>query len=65
MEGNPKAPRFHIEHHSEPPREAYHQHVSENNFFSEKLKQFFRFNYAAGEKGLASREYRFDECSAA
>jgi len=30
MEGaNPKAPKFHIEHHMEAPREAYVQHVRE------------------------------------
>jgi hypothetical protein len=28
MEGNPKAPRFHIEKQPEPPREAYIQVVS-------------------------------------
>lgn len=27
MDGNPKAPRFHVEPHIEPPREAYAQHV--------------------------------------
>lgn len=27
MEGNPKAPRFLVEPHIEPPREAYVQHV--------------------------------------
>lgn len=27
MEGNPKAPRFLVEQHIEPPREAYKQHV--------------------------------------
>jgi hypothetical protein len=28
MEGNPKAPKFHIEHHTEPPRDAYVEQVS-------------------------------------
>lgn len=28
IEGNPKAPKFYVEHQPEPPREAYHQHVS-------------------------------------
>lgn len=27
MEGNPKAPRFLVEPHIEPPRDAYVQHV--------------------------------------
>jgi hypothetical protein len=27
MEGNPKAPKFKVEHHIEPPRDAYHQRV--------------------------------------
>ena len=28
MEGNPKAPRIHIERQPEPPREAFVQHVN-------------------------------------
>lgn len=27
MEGNPKAPKFQVEHHVEPPRDAYVEHV--------------------------------------
>jgi hypothetical protein len=69
MEGNPKAPRFHLEQQAEPPHEAYVQHVCATfyvarSYFRNLIGIFSPFfspslarSLLAGAKGMASSRF--------
>lgn len=52
MEGNPKAPKFKIEHHTEPPRDAFVEKVNFLffNFFSSKRMLMEKSIFSLREK---------------
>lgn len=59
MEGNPKAPKFLVEKHIEPPRDAYHQHVKDFHLTVKRFEVFnhFFFHLSARAQSVAPSKF--------